>query len=117
MNINCKRCKRTIELVDGTWVDPEATGDDSIWRETCEANHEDRVAAHEPDSDQQLDVWLRIPDGSEESEAEANTFYEDGGFVVKWYLTAVGLVTRKTFTTYEAAQVWLKAEGFEDYSS
>lgn len=45
----CRHCDRRI-IKDGTgrWVDPEAGGDDSIWRETCDENHEDRVAAHEP---------------------------------------------------------------------
>lgn len=45
----CRRCGRTIYYnpTDG-WIDPEATGDDSIWRETCDENHEDRIAAHEP---------------------------------------------------------------------
>ncbi len=64
-----------------------------------------------------LDVWLRIPEGQEEAEAEANTYPVGNGFVVKWYLTAVGLVKSKWFQTYERAQAWLKAEGFEDYSS
>lgn len=44
----CKHCDRGIVEVDGAWIDPAATGDDSIWRETCDANHEDRIAAHEP---------------------------------------------------------------------
>lgn len=64
-----------------------------------------------------LDVWLRIPDGEEEAEAEANTFRDSDGYRVEWYLTAVGLVTRRLFKTYDEAQAWLTAEGFEDYSS
>jgi hypothetical protein len=64
-----------------------------------------------------LDVWLRIPDGEEESEAEANTFADDGRFTVEWYLTAVGLIKSRTFDTHAEAREWLKAEGFEDYSS
>lgn len=65
-----------------------------------------------------LDVWLRfIPADSEESEAEANTYEDDGVFRVEWYLTAVGLVKTRTFTTYEQATAWLTAEGFEDYTS
>jgi hypothetical protein len=44
----CKHCQRDIQLIDGTWVDPQATGDDSLWRETCDANHTDRAAQHEP---------------------------------------------------------------------
>ncbi len=64
-----------------------------------------------------LDVWLRIPEGEEESEAEANTYRDNNGFVVEWYLTAVGLVKERWFATHEEARAWLQAEGFEDYSS
>lgn len=68
--------------------------------------------------DKALDVWLRIPEGEEEAEAEANTYKRDGGYVVDWYLTAVGLVSSsRPFETYEDATAWLRAEGFEDYSS
>lgn len=44
----CKHCQREIEWdhIDG-WVDPEATGDDVIWRETCDA-HDTFTAEHEP---------------------------------------------------------------------
>lgn len=44
----CRHCHRGIQFVDDRWIDPEATGDDVIWRETCADNHEDRIAAHEP---------------------------------------------------------------------
>ena len=44
----CKFCQRGIVEVDRAWVDPEATGDDAVWRETCESNHLDRIGAHEP---------------------------------------------------------------------
>jgi hypothetical protein len=64
-----------------------------------------------------LDVWLRIPEGEEEAEAEANTFVWLGVYHVEWYLTAVGLVKTQWFHTHEAARAWLTAEGFEDYSS
>lgn len=43
----CAHCSRWIILVDDTWVDPEATGDDSIWRETCDS-HDTFQAEHEP---------------------------------------------------------------------
>jgi hypothetical protein len=44
----CKHCGRSICLdEDGRWVDPEATGDDRLWRETCDA-HDTFVAEHEP---------------------------------------------------------------------
>jgi hypothetical protein len=70
-------------------------------------------------TDAPLDVWLRIPDGEEESEAEANTYFdpEANGFRVDWYLTAVGLVKSQWFATYEEAAAWLTDEGFEDYTS
>ncbi len=45
----CQHCERVIELDDGIWVDPEATGDDSVWRETCDAN-DTFEANHEPTS-------------------------------------------------------------------
>jgi hypothetical protein len=34
-------------LESGEWVDPEATGDDSIWREVCDS-HDTFTAEHEP---------------------------------------------------------------------
>lgn len=43
----CRHCQRAIEKHEGRWVDPEATGDDSVWRETCDA-HDTFVADHEP---------------------------------------------------------------------
>lgn len=64
-----------------------------------------------------LDVWLRIPEGEEESEAEANVYLDGQHFTVKWYLTAVGLVTEVPFLTYQGARDWLESQGFEDYSA
>jgi hypothetical protein len=47
--INCRYCQRTIvKDDDGRWVDPEADGDDIIWRETCES-HDTFTAEHEPE--------------------------------------------------------------------
>lgn len=43
----CKHCGRTITLVGGEWVDTEATGDDAMWRETCDA-HKTVDSEHEP---------------------------------------------------------------------
>lgn len=48
--VECRHCHRAIEKHDGRWVDPEATGDDSVWRETCDA-HDTFVADHEPVED------------------------------------------------------------------
>jgi hypothetical protein len=113
--IVCEHCERSIVYEDW-WVDPEATGDDSIWRETCDAN-DTFTAEHEPRADEPLDVWLRTPDGEEEAEAEANTFYDDGVYRVDWSLTSVGLVKSATFSTYDQARQWLVAEGFGDFAS
>jgi hypothetical protein len=49
----CKHChRRIVNNPDEGWVDPDAGFDvengDGIWRATCEDNHEDRIAAHEP---------------------------------------------------------------------
>jgi hypothetical protein len=70
MSITCKHCQRTIELVDGTWVDPNATGDDSIWRETCDGNDEDRSATHKPSSDEPLSKFVIKVDGEEMDHAD-----------------------------------------------
>lgn len=43
----CRHCERLIVLDGGQWLDPEATGDDSIWREVCDA-HDAFQAVHEP---------------------------------------------------------------------
>lgn len=46
-DIECAHCARNIVREDGCWVDPEATGDDSMWRETCDGN-ETFEAEHAP---------------------------------------------------------------------
>lgn len=46
----CKHCGRSIILDGDRWVDPEATGDDSVWRETCDG-HDTFEAEHEPEGD------------------------------------------------------------------
>lgn len=46
MEFECVHCTRWVILVDGAWIDPLATGDDSIWRETCDA-HDTFTAEHE----------------------------------------------------------------------
>lgn len=46
--VTCTHCGRAIVQENGRWVDPEATGDDSVWRETCDA-HDTTTAEHEPE--------------------------------------------------------------------
>ena len=69
------------------------------------------------DDNEPIDVWLRIPDDSEESEAEANTYMTETGYRVDWYLTAVGLVKGVEFDTLADAYDWLEREGFANYTS
>jgi hypothetical protein len=53
----CRFCQRLIINDNGTWIDPQATGDDSIWRETCDA-HDTFVAEHEPDPTETITFTL-----------------------------------------------------------
>lgn len=45
----CRHCDRRIlwDEGGGVWVDPEATGDDAVWREVCD-QHDTFTAEHEP---------------------------------------------------------------------
>ena len=45
----CQHCGRAIYHVHGAWIDPRATGDDRIWRETCDS-HDTFTAEHEPEA-------------------------------------------------------------------
>lgn len=85
------------------------------WRE----GHPWSIEAADNAPEGAVDVWLRFDkEDDEESEAEANVFTDDPDhFRVEWYLTAVGLVTRVYFETYDKAREWLEAEGFEDFSA
>ena len=46
----CRWCERRITWSFGYWIDPLATGDDAIWRETCD-EHDTFEAKHEPTLD------------------------------------------------------------------
>jgi hypothetical protein len=46
----CAHCGRTIVQDGDRWVDPEASGDDIVWRETCD-QHDTFTAEHEPVSE------------------------------------------------------------------
>jgi len=65
------------------------------------------------------DVWLKLDPADEDDMAthEANTYRTETGYMVKWYLNAVGLVTRVEFDTLEDAHAWYEREGFQDFSS
>jgi hypothetical protein len=76
----CTHCDRVIEWdhIDG-WIDPEATGDDSIWRETCDA-HDTFIAEHEPDDDGPPDdSWIQSSLECAAGPPRHTTGYYDGG--------------------------------------
>lgn len=50
-DVHCRHCGRSTTLDAGRWVDPVASGDDLVWRETCDA-HDTFTAEHEPDTRQ-----------------------------------------------------------------
>jgi hypothetical protein len=53
----CVHCERElVQDSDGRWIDPEATGDDSVWRETCD-RHDTFTAEHERDEDPEPAGW------------------------------------------------------------
>ncbi len=65
-----------------------------------------------------IDVWLKFEDDNDEDAShEANTYVTPDGFVVEWYLNAVGLVKAVHFDTLEEAHAWYEKEGFQDFSS
>lgn len=108
-------------------LDPDELVCRTIYRPGTRYERVSYVSIHHVEKlgDAALDVWLRIPDAfydgtpntEGESEAEANTYRVEDGFIVKWSLTAVGLVTSRYFQTYAEARMWLESEGFQGFSS
>lgn len=43
----CQHCERAIVQTADGWADPEATGDDELWRLVCDS-HDTFIAEHEP---------------------------------------------------------------------
>lgn len=46
--MKCKYCNRRIVEREGEWIDPMATGDDEVWRYSCDENRDVFDARHEP---------------------------------------------------------------------
>ena len=46
----CRYCDREIVYDGEHWGDPDAKGEDSTWRLTCDANTDDPAAPHEPEA-------------------------------------------------------------------
>lgn len=65
-----------------------------------------------------LDVWLKFDhEDDEEATHEANTFKDEAGYRVEWYLNSVGLVKSVYFDTLAEAHAWYEREGFQDFTS
>lgn len=75
---DCRHCDRAIILVDGAWIDPRATGDDEMWRETCDA-HDTFTAEHEPDHEQLYDCPHGCP---------LVIYMEDAAMHQEWHRTS-----------------------------
>lgn len=80
---------------------------------------EEQAAAQPASDTEPLDVWLRwdADDTDDIATYEANTFRTTDGYRVEWYHNEVGQVTKRWFDTYVAAQEWLTANDFQDYTS
>lgn len=71
-----------------------------------------------------IDVWLKFEtlyddatgDDYEEASHEANTYLTETGYAVKWYHSAVGLVTTVDFDTLADAYDWYEANGYQDFT-
>lgn len=79
----CRHCSRAITPENNRWIDPAATGDDSVWRETCDASPT-FTAEHEPGTvivTETSDAWIvNAPQGA----------YDDLRTLLSAYATAWG---------------------------
>ena len=68
----CRHCERFIEQdADGTWIDPEADGDDVIWRETCD-RHDTFTAQHDPEGESEPDFEAIMQNKHDRQEPDFN---------------------------------------------
>jgi hypothetical protein len=81
----CRHCGRAIERnKDGAWIDPEAGGDDSIWRELCDRHDGSFTAEHEPATETADDapadeVWQQCPVCGMPADADHGSAHDDAG--------------------------------------
>lgn len=73
----CQHCRRRIVWRNGAWIDPLATGDDSVWRHTCDSN-DAFTAEHAPEAA----VREYCPVG--ELTGNRHTYIAGRGIVVPW---------------------------------
>ena len=64
------------------------------------------------------DVWLKFdrPD-DEEPTMEANTFKNEDGYEIQWYLVDIGLVNRVHAPRLSEVHAWYAQNGFTDFTS
>jgi hypothetical protein len=61
----CRWCQRRVvrDPAEG-WADPQATGDDAVWRYVCDA-HDTFTAEHEPEErDRMTEIEVHLTDGT-----------------------------------------------------
>lgn len=75
----CQYCNRRIVRRNGAWIDPLATGDDSLWRHTCDSN-DTFAAEHAPAAA----VREYCPVG--ELTGNRHTYVAGRGVVVPWHV-------------------------------
>ena len=99
-----------------SWYEPDSD-DVELIAEEYEIEYEDIDDQYKRPENDPLDVWLKMLDGEEEAEYEANTFRRhDGDYVIEWSHVDVGLVTTETFGTYEEAVSWYEENGYTQFA-
>lgn len=101
----------------GSWYEPDKDDAEVIAAE-WDVSHDTLRDDLRRDEDEPLDVWLKIPDGEEGAEYEANTFRRhDGDYVIEWSHVDIGWVNTETFGTYREAVSWYEDNGYQDFTA
>lgn len=108
----CVHCQREIvwEPQDDRWIDPQASGDDVIWRDHCDSNDHTLQAEHQPTPARPRCIWR---DGYESEEPGA--ILQDGAIRQCILLRGHAFEHQfaapvPTFTTPQEADAWLEAQ-------
>jgi len=98
-----------------SWYEPD-DDDAELIAEEHDIEYEDIDDQYKRDENEPLDVWLKIHDGEEEAEYEANTFRDYyGNYRIEWSHVDIGWVTTETFGTYEETVSWYEENGYQDF--
>jgi hypothetical protein len=96
----CQHCGRAITQEGDRWIDTEATGDDSVWRETCDA-HDTFIADHVPSVSVERPVIATYYKANEDAVNRVleSVVGDDGRSDFSWILLASGDVALGVFPT------------------